>query len=149
MGRNSVSNDLFIASDHQIIVSINHWYSADFFAMFFCTFLIDWTIVCRYETIKNIAVWKCSELILGLLKQYYIVPCIWVHPHITSLAFPKFLDLYPKYVSDLVLSAQCLSKWINWIISKSNHNIWKKILGGFLWISRNTGEGKIRKCLFF
>ena len=39
--------------------------------------------------------------------------------------------------------SKCLSKWINWIISKSNHNIWNILFVLFL-----TGR-QIRKCLFF
>jgi hypothetical protein len=44
---------------------------------------------------------------------------------------------------------KCINMWINWMISKSNHNIWKIIfvLGSYEYLERL--EGKIGKCLFF
>ena len=57
--------------------------------------------------------------------------------------------LYPKHVSGSVQVLKTADKWINWIISKMHHSIWKilSVLGADEYLERL--EGKIRKCLFF
>ena len=54
----------------------------------------------------------------------------------------SFIEIYQEVLIQWI-------DWINWIISKSNHNIWKIlfVLASYEYLERL--KGKIRKCLFF